>query len=156
VGIVSLKKKWIMFQSQKFCIRSIFWKIEYALYSKTTLFMVRSKSRPRFFFFLKSGVSTIINLIFDGERSSTINFRILQKVYTVKIFYLYLSLGNFWTNEGIQQALPPYVYWPKFLTPHFYISKIWKPCQSLRSIDINIVCGLHSWTVGDQKLQSNL
>jgi hypothetical protein len=44
------------------------------------------------------------------------------------------------------------IYWPKILTPHFYISKIWKLCQNLRSIDINIVCGLHSWTVKAQKI----
>jgi hypothetical protein len=35
-----------------------------------------------------------------------------------------------------------HVYWSKFLTPHFYISKIWKLCQNLRLIDINIVCAL--------------
>jgi hypothetical protein len=44
------------------------------------------------------------------------------------------------------------IYWPNFLTPHFYISKIWKLCQNLPSIDSNIVCGLHSWTVKALKI----
>jgi hypothetical protein len=44
---------------------------------------------------------------------------------------------------------------PKFLTPHFYTctSKIGKQYQNLRSIDINIVCGSHSWTVKAQKIE---
>jgi hypothetical protein len=45
-----------------------------------------------------------------------------------------------------------HMYWPKFLMPDFYISKIWKLCQNLRSIDIDIVCDLHSWTVKAQTI----
>jgi hypothetical protein len=75
-----------------------------------------------------------------GDRTSIISCR--------KVFD---HVQNFIPTACNSRSTIGLIYWPKLLMPHFYISKIWKLCQNLRSIDINIAYGLHSWTVKAQK-----
>jgi hypothetical protein len=86
----------------------------------------------------------------DGKKTrSRVVFwkQIFQFVLSCTLFQRNL---NFFFQTALILSLKK-IYWSKFLTPHFYISKVWKLRQNLWSIDIDIVCGLHGWTVKVQK-----